>query len=118
MPVRIVRADWDEELALARAHEGIVEGVQGGAEVILGITDRVIPYESGMLAASGMIDVDEDGELASVYYDTVYAARLHQHPEYHFQGGRRGMYLKSTMNASKSRILEFFGKALKVKFSR
>jgi len=29
-----------------------------------------------------------------VSYDTPYAARLHEHPEYNFQNGRQGKYLE------------------------
>ena len=49
-----------------------------------------------MLTGSGMVDASETS--ATVSYDTPYAVRLHQNPQYQFNFGRRGKWLELAMD--------------------
>jgi hypothetical protein len=59
-----------------------------------------VPFRDGDLQASGDIDVERVGQKVkgSVFYDTPYAVRMHEHPEYEFGNGRKGLYLKDVMD--------------------
>ena len=80
----------------------VVEGasrrsVKNGAEAILAEAQKRVPLDVGTLMGTGRVDVD--GTEAAVSYNTVYAAKLHQHPEYSFQNGREGRWLQNAVEA-------------------
>lgn len=68
------------------------------AEKILKRANEHVPYREGRLESSGKVTMD--GGKAAISYDTVYAARLHQHPEYNFQGKGEGRWLLNAIEAS------------------
>lgn len=80
---------------LADADERLMRGETMAAHRLLALSSIEVPFEVGTLDASGQVLPAEDAEQgAAVTYDTPYAARLHEHPEYNFQGGRKGKYLE------------------------
>ena len=115
---KIQRVVWDDALAQRAAHEGIIDGIEASALVITAASSQIIPHLSGYLEGSGGIDIAENLETGTIYYDTPYAARLHQHPEYDFRGGKRGKFLQSTMSGSRRKVLDMFGNGLKSRFSK
>lgn len=58
---------------------------------ILRLSSFEVPHDKGSLQNSGTVEKFDD--YVVVGYHEPYAARLHEHPEYHFQGGRKGKYL-------------------------
>lgn len=57
------------------------------------------------------------GDLAvSIFYNTPYAARLHEHPGYEFQGGREGKWLETTISEDSSDILKWLEEELEKEF--
>jgi hypothetical protein len=60
---------------------------------ILRLSSFEVPHDTGMLQASGHVE-DNNPDDVLVGYNKVYAARLHEHPEYRFQKGRKGKYLE------------------------
>lgn len=69
-----------------------VEGCNEVAHEILRLSNPEVPHDTGLLAGSGHVEPQFDGAI--VGYNKVYAARLHEHPEYRFQKGRKGKYLE------------------------
>lgn len=81
------------------------------AEMIVGITNRavygvgneilriaangIVPHDKGILQGSGHVEPTANQTEVIVGYNTVYAARLHEHPEYNFKNGRQGKYLEN-----------------------
>lgn len=59
---------------------------------ILRLSQMEVPHDKGTLENSGT--VQEIGDDVIVGYHTPYAARLHEHPEYNFQKGRKGKFLE------------------------
>lgn len=118
MPLQITRITWDEAMAKGAASDGADEGLRTAARVILEAANQLVPYETGELIGTGRVDFDLGAKVASVYYDTVYAVRLHQNPKYNFRNGRRGRWLRTSFVQSKPHVLRFFGDALKVSFTR
>jgi hypothetical protein len=75
--------------------EGLVRGETLAAERLLTLSAAVAPFDIGTLVGSGQVEPATDAEEGSaVVYDTPYAARLHEHPEFNFQGGRQGKYVE------------------------
>lgn len=62
------------------------------ANEVLRLSQMEVPHDEGTLQNSGVAE-EIDGDIV-VGYHTPYAARLHEHPEYHFQKGRKGKYLE------------------------
>lgn len=110
------RIDWEGAKAEAIIGKEGDRGVGDAANMVLKGTNQVVPLEDGILMGTGAIS-EENGVFA-IYYDTPYAVRMHQNPEYNFGNGRKGRFLKNTMGQSRKRILEFFAKALKVGFNK
>ena len=62
------------------------------ADEVLRLSGHEVPKDEGVLEGTGVADRDKQG--AYVGYNKPYAARLHEHPEYNFQKGRKGKYLE------------------------
>ena len=78
------------------------------ANEILRLSEIEVPLDKGTLQNSGNVQDVEDGYI--IGYHTPYAARLHEHPEYHFQRGRKGKYLEDPIRNNQE--------ALGIKFGR
>lgn len=75
------------------------QGVSNAGERLLALSSERVPLDQGTLMGSGAVSTPlvsaGSDPVTEVTYDTPYAARLHEHPEYNFQGGRQGKYLES-----------------------
>lgn len=81
------------------------------AEYLLGESDKTVPHDEGTLQSSGTVSpVDPVNKSIAVSYGSgpsaAYAVRLHEHPEYRFQKGRRGKWLELTMKEQRGQIRE------------
>lgn len=73
----------------------LIAGETLAAERLLALSNEEAPLEIGtLIGSSTVIPATDPTEGAAVVYDTPYAARLHEHPEYNFQNGRKGKYLE------------------------
>lgn len=82
-------------------------GAQAVAEEILRLSQSEVPHDEGTLQNSGT--VQQDGDDWIVGYHTPYAARLHEHPEYNFQAGRKGKYLEDPIVRNQEPLGIMFG---------
>lgn len=63
----------------------LIAGENKAAERALALSRQMVPFDTGHLSGSGTVEPAVDAEEgAGVVYDTPYAARLHEHPEYDF----------------------------------
>lgn len=88
---------WDKNIAklLKQVRAGSIEAVRLCATELLRLSQLEVPFRIGQLKDSGLSEPDpEDSEGYVVGYNKVYAARLHEHPEYNFKNGRKGKYLE------------------------
>ncbi len=93
------RFNWRGDSLSARAIHLAGEGLYEGAEHLLGHANKHVPHDEGTLERSGSVDVDKASLRATVSYDTPYAARLHEHPEYNFRGKGRGKWLENAFQS-------------------
>lgn len=88
-----IRAGLNVEKKFKKAAEkGLWKGMEG---VVLTEANRIIPHDEGTLERSGFIDAD--GLVAAISYDTPYAIKLHEHPEYNFRGNGEGKWVEKTI---------------------
>ena len=97
----------DSELAAANA------GIEDVMEFILGESQDIAPFDEGTLITNSGTRVSPTSRSGSVFYDTPYAVRLHEHPEYQFQNGREGKYLSKIMEREKGTIQNFLANAIR-----
>lgn len=69
---------------------------------IMRLSQGQVPHDKGTLQNSG--NVEPVGEDVVIGYHTPYAARLHEHPEYHFQKGRKGKYLEDPIKDNMEKL--------------
>lgn len=77
---------------LARISGATLHSNEDVGNEILRLSDKEVPHDKGILEGTGT--VQPEGTDVMVGYNTPYAARLHEHPEYEFQRGRKGKYLE------------------------
>lgn len=100
---------WNAKPALAKAEQETARVLGNAVEFILARASESVPLEEGTLARSGSTDVDAKAGEASVSYDTPYAIRLHENPQYSFKHGRRGKWLELTLQEQASRLQSIYG---------
>jgi hypothetical protein len=86
-------------------NNAIDHALQVTAEALLTESNKTTPKDEGILVQSGKVSYDSLSKTGYVSYDTPYAIRLHEHPEYNFQNGRRGKWLELTMLEQKNMLM-------------
>lgn len=117
MSAEYVRVEWRGPLVHTLVSEASDVGVKLGAEAIFEDAQGHVPYDEGDLSDSGEVNQgrDEGGRFTSeafVSYDTDYAVRLHEHPEYNFQGQGEGKWLEHAVQRNELRWANIAGMEL------
>lgn len=86
------------------------EGRREVSEHVLLLSQFEVPHDVGELQNSGSAQHDPDESI--VGYHTPYAARLHEHPEYNFQKGRKGKYLEDPIKMNLGVFRDMYGATL------
>lgn len=89
---------------------GIPKSLFDVAFEVMRLSQRQVPHDEGTLQNSGT--VEDVGLDVVAGYHTPYAARLHEHPEYRFQKGRKGKYLEDPIRQNAKVLGLVFGKGL------
>lgn len=98
MPVSVnLKSEFDVAQLEAQMKKKVERAVKLSAEYLLEESKKTVPYMDGILESSGDITTNK-GE-ATVYYDTPYAKRLHENPQYNFRGKGQGKWLEKTVNS-------------------
>lgn len=92
--------------------QGITKPVREVAIEILRLSSFEVPHDKGLLQASGHVEDTPEPTEVIVGYNKVYAARLHENPQYHFQKGRKGKYLEDPIKNNKPTFIEFIKKGM------
>lgn len=88
------------------------QALQMMAEEALRLSQREVPHDTGQLQNSGHVEMQGNG--AVVGYNKVYAAHLHENPQFRFKGGRKGKYLEDPIKNN----LNVFGKFYRDKMAQ
>lgn len=81
---------------------------------LLGEAQRLAPVEEGTLRASGELDIDHVGDavVATVSFNSVYAARQHEETEWEHPLGGQAKYLEQPLQAKAGRYEAALGAAI------
>lgn len=83
---------------ISNADEGRKVAQQEAGDELLRLSTAEVPHDKGTLQGSGHTEEDGDDILVGFGGSAApYAARLHEHPEYRFQKGRKGKYLEDPL---------------------
>jgi hypothetical protein len=104
---------WTGELATTRARAGAATGLKLAAEHLLQVSRGLVPIEEATLERSGVADVDEDDLVASVSYDTPYAARQHEELTWRHDPGRQPKYLEQPLEDEADTMMRLFAAAIR-----
>lgn len=92
----------------------LLDGENKAAERLLALSVERAPLDLSTLIGSGTVDrATSPEEGATVVFDTPYAARLHEHPEYNFQGGRQGKYVEDPAVENKAELGDIIRKEVR-----
>lgn len=80
---------------------------------LMRLSQKEVPHDEGTLQNSGTVEPLK-GDVV-VGYHTKYAARLHEHPEYRFQKGRKGKYLEDPIRNNESTLGISYGRNLQMR---
>lgn len=118
-----VTIEFDDKEFLAKLavlkHAGIAGARTAEEDVgreVLRLSMFEVPHDKGSLQNSGAVDLF--GGDVVVGFHMPYAARLHEHPEYHFQKGRKGKYLEDPIRRNKTVLGLDFGDSWIAKVNR
>lgn len=82
--------------------KGVPRQLVDVAYELLRLSQLEVPHDEGTLQNSGVVE-EIDGDVVLGYH-TNYAARLHEHPEYRFQKGRKGKYLEDPIRRNEAAL--------------
>jgi len=91
------------------------KGLHDVANETLRLSQFEVPHDTGALQNTGAV-VPERKEYL-VGYNKVYAARLHEHPEYRFQKNRKGKYLEDPIKNNLAKFRKFIMEDLRGAFA-
>jgi len=84
---------------------------------ILRLSTFEVPHDKGMLQSSGSVQTElSDPDTVIVGYNKVYASRLHEHPEYNFQKGRKGKFLEDPIKTNLKILMGFYKETMEEVF--
>lgn len=90
----------DETAAVRRRMRAAAEtALRVVANDLLGEAQRLAPVEEGTLRASGEVEIDHRGDaiVATVSFNTVYAARQHEETDWEHPLGGQAKYLEQPL---------------------
>lgn len=88
-----VELNFDE--ARTRAARAARRATERGGQRLLDLANETVPRDEGDLAASGSVDVDDEGN-ATISYSEPYAVRQHEDTRLRHDGSGRAKWLQLT----------------------
>jgi len=110
-----MKIDWRGAKVKSEAKAGAAHGLFLAAEHVLEVSRRLVPIapDGGTLERSGETDVDKSALRASVFYNTVYAARQHEELTWRHDAGRTAKYLEGPINSEEDTVNRIIAKEIK-----
>lgn len=103
----IVKVDWHDTMVKAAVAQRSKAASIAAGEAILADANKHVPFEDGDLMRSGKVTgASQRGTATAVVsYNTQYARRLHENPQYKFKNGREGKWLEHAIDRAKRHVL-------------
>lgn len=105
--------NWKGDAIIKEKNEAVEMALFMGGAHLLDEANRIAPKDEGILIQTSDVDVDPDEGKAHVFYTQKYAPRLHENPQYNFQGGRQGKWLEKTIREQRKGVQQMMANELK-----
>jgi hypothetical protein len=105
--------DNGSKLVMEKMRREIQRPIREVALEIVRLSGFEVPLDTGRLQSTGHTE-DTSGTAVLVGYNTPYAARLHEHPEYNFQRGRKGKYLEDPIKNNLATFKKIIEEGVKI----
>lgn len=89
------------------------EALRDAAEYLLDESKKLVPFDEGVLSASGSVAVNEKGTKAVVGYNTPYAVYQHERTDLRHPNGRSAKYLERPLRERRQQIIEYLRRRLR-----
>ena len=93
-----VKVKLNKSLIRSTVKSGSRRATWSALDYLASVSKDEVPLDQGVLKASCVVDVNEDGSEGTVSYDTPYAVPQHENTWYNHQRGRKGKYLEDPVN--------------------
>lgn len=100
-------------MAKTKVERATERGLRDVGDDLLRLSQLEVPLDIGTLMGSGNVE-PKSKDLVEVGYNTKYAARLHEHPEYKFQKNRKGKYLTDPLVKNRQKFLRHIADVIRV----
>jgi len=108
--MHVTKVKWFDDKVVEMTRESAVEGLFRASEFLLQKANETVPLRESILKTSGSTSQDEAALVATVSYDTPYAARQHEEVTYTHTHGR-AKWLELTMQEQAKKVAEVFAAA-------
>lgn len=112
MALRVQVVKWEGPKVVRAARKAAFKAIQQAVRDLKTEANDRCPHDEGTLMRSGVESSDEAQMVGAVSYDTPYAVRLHEHPEYNFQQGKEGKWLENAASRRSQDYLDWISKAI------
>lgn len=117
---------WYGDKVTEKVRRAAAQGILDAAAHLLEHANRTVPHDEGTLERSGnyypdtLEGVVQEGLTAAVYYDTPYAARLHESEpgEFNFRGKGQRKWLERAAQERQKAIRDYIGNAIRQEMGR
>ncbi|MDD3920949.1 MAG: hypothetical protein PHO41_07260 [Eubacteriales bacterium] len=139
---REFKYDWSGDKVISLLEDSIAHALYLSAEALLTKANKLVPHDQGTLMRSGTVTADnlpdaddvfcpaygtdgtdgqdmagafpdESSDEMYISYNTPYAVRLHEHPNYKFQDGRIGKWLETALDEFQDDFQGYMVKAIR-----
>lgn len=113
------RMVWRGQLVREAVKEAADQSAKASAEAVLQDANYHVPYKDGILMGSGRVvqGRDSSGRMvaeAFVSYDTAYAVRLHENPQFNFKPPGEGKWLDKALKRHRRAMLRVMAEPIAV----
>lgn len=107
---------WQGPQIIAMKDQAVGQALYKGASHVLNEANNIAPKDEGALTQTSDVAVDEKAGKANIFYVQKYAAKLHENPQYNFQGGREGKWLEKAILSEGDRVAEIMANEIRERF--
>jgi hypothetical protein len=105
--------NWRGAEVINSTKRAAANGLEDGAEFILGESNADVPHQEGTLEGSGDTSIDRESLEATIFYDTPYAVRQHEDMSLQHPGSRHAQYLELALATNHDAVLNYIAAQIK-----
>lgn len=104
---------WNGPSIISKKKKSVERALYIGISHILNEANAIAPKDEGILIQTSDVDVNSEDGTASAFYVQKYARRLHENPQFNFQGGRSGKWLEKVVIRDAEKVRDIVANEIK-----